>query len=114
MLPQLEAILRASAKIVSFQVIDNDPLDERSFLFKIRCELVSGHTLQIRVRSVAGSLRYSYQEYSDVPVQRWDNAPHFPHLSTFPHHHHEVQGDVCESSLTGNPLTDLVQVLQFL
>lgn len=49
MLPQLEAILRASPKVTSFQIIDNDPLDEGNFLFKIRCQLTSGHTLQIRL-----------------------------------------------------------------
>jgi hypothetical protein len=33
MLPQLEAILRASPKITSFQTIDSDPLDEGNCLF---------------------------------------------------------------------------------
>ena len=111
MLPQLEVLLRASAKIVSFQILNNDPLDETHFLFTIRCELTSGHTLQIRIRSVAGMLRYSYQEFTDKPYQRWDNAPHFPRLSTFPHHHHDSQGNIIESPLTGDPIRDLPVVL---
>jgi len=49
MLPQLEALLRASPKVASFDVVDNDPIDEANFLFKLRCELTSGHTLQIRL-----------------------------------------------------------------
>ena len=60
MLPLLEAVLRASSKVRSFQVIDNDPVDEENFLFKIRCALISGQTLQIRLRAVVGHLRYSY------------------------------------------------------
>ncbi|HEX7406917.1 MAG TPA: hypothetical protein VF515_04610 [Candidatus Binatia bacterium] len=36
MLPQLEALLRASPKVASFHVVDNDPIDEANFLFKLR------------------------------------------------------------------------------
>jgi len=61
MLPLLEAILRASPKTRTFQIIDNDPLDAGNFLFKIRCELISGQVLQVRLRAIGGSLRYSYQ-----------------------------------------------------
>jgi len=110
MLPLLEALLRASSKVKSFHIIDNDPLDEE-FLFKIRCELISGQTLQIRLRGNSGSIRYSFQEFTDKPLRRWDNAPHFPNLSNFPHHHHDSQGNVTESSLTGDPTADLAQVL---
>ena len=42
MLPLLEALLRTSSKVKSFHIIDSDPLDEENFLFKIRCELISG------------------------------------------------------------------------
>ena len=114
MLPQLEAILRASPKVVSFQIVDNDPVDEENFLFKIRCELSSGRSLQIRLRAVAGHIRYSYQEFADRPLRRWDNALHFSHLPTFPHHYHDSQGNVVESSLTGDPTLDLLHVLSAL
>lgn len=114
MLPRLEATLRASPKVVSFQIIDNDPVDEGNFLLKIRCELVSGCILQIRLRAVAGHIRYSYQEFADRPLRRWDNAPHFSHLPTFPHHYHDSQRNVTESSLTGNPAMDLLHVLSAL
>jgi hypothetical protein len=114
MLPRLEALLRASAKVKSFQIIDNDPIDEANFLFKIRCELTSGQTLQIRLRPVAGSIRYSSQEFADKPLRRWDNAPHFPRLPNFPHHYHAPQGTITVSSLTGDPIVDLQHVLNAL
>jgi hypothetical protein len=114
MLPRLKAILGASPKVVSFQIIDNDPIDEENFLFKIRCELSSGHSLQIRIRAVAGHIRYSYQEFADRPLRRWDNAPHFSYLPAFPHHYHDSQGNVGESSLTGDPTLDLLHVLSAL
>ena len=114
MLPLLETLLRTSSRVKSFVIIDNDPLDEETFLFKIRCELISGQTLQIRLRAVSGSIRYSYQELTDKPLRRWDNAPHFPNLPNFPHHHHDLQGTIQQSSLTGDPTVDLLQVLNAL
>ncbi len=71
MLPLLEALLRASPKVKSFQIVDADPIDQGNFLFKIRCELTSGQTLQIRLRAVAGHIRYSYQEFTDKTLRRW-------------------------------------------
>lgn len=83
MLPQVEAFLQGSSKVKSFQIIDNDPLDEENYLLKIRCELISGNTLQIRLRAVSGNIRYSYQELTDKPLRRWDNAAHFLVSRTF-------------------------------
>jgi hypothetical protein len=114
MLPQLEALLEASPKVVAFRVLDNDPIDEANFLFKIRCELTSGASLQIRLHATSGLVRYSYQELSHRPLRRWDNAPHYPSLPTFPHHHHDVNGAVSESPLSGEPLLDLPRVLDIL
>jgi hypothetical protein len=114
MLPLLEALLRTSPKVKSFHIIDSDPLDAENFLFKIRCELISGQTLQIRLRGVSGSIRYSYQEFTDKPLRRWDNAPHFPNFPNFPHHHHDSRGNITESSLTGDPTADLPRVLNAL
>lgn len=114
MLPLLESLLRTSSKVKSFHTIDSDPLDEENFLFKIRCELISGQTLQIRLRAVSGNIRYSYQEFSEIPLRRWDNAPHFPTLPNFPHPHHDSQGNILESTLTGDPTADLDRVLNTL
>lgn len=32
---------------------------------------------------------YQYQDRHGVLVFRYDNSPHFPHLSSFPHHKHD-------------------------
>ena len=114
MLPRLKALLQASQKVASFQVIDSDAIDKANFLLKIRCELTSGYIFQIRPRAIAGHIRYSYQEFTDRPLRRWDNAPHFPHLPSFPHHYHDAQGNLTASRLTGEPTMDLQQVLQAL
>lgn len=114
MLPLLEALLHASPQVTSFHLIDRDAIDEENFLLKIRCELTSGRTFQIRLRAVAGHMRYSYQEFTDKPLRCWDNAPHFPNLPTFPHHYHDTQGNIVASMLTGEPTRALEQVLQAL
>lgn len=114
MLPLLEDLLRTSPKVTSFEIVDSDPLDEANFLFKIRCELISGQAREIRLRAVPGSIRYLYHEFSDIPLGRWDNAPHFPDLPNFPHHHHDSRGLVTSSSLTGEPTGDLAQVLNLI
>jgi hypothetical protein len=40
-------------------------------------------------------------------IRRWDNAPHYPHLSNAPHHIHDGQQD---NVLPGAP-TKIAQVL---
>ncbi|HID52660.1 MAG TPA: hypothetical protein EYP41_11575 [Anaerolineae bacterium] len=49
---------------------------------------------------------------STLPLLRWDNKEHFPHLSTHPRHFHMADGRVTESPLTGNPTQDLPKVLE--
>ena len=114
MLRQLEAVLCASRRVISFEIIDNDPIDSENLLLKLRCEVTSGQSLQIRIRVLAGVARYSYQEFADRPLRRWDNAPHFPQLTGFPNHYHDPEGNVTVSSLTGEPITDLQLVLEVL
>ena len=53
-----------------------------------------------------------YQLFTEVPLLRWDNKEEFRQLATYPHHHHDEQGNVKASPLTGDPLRDLEVVLQ--
>ena len=72
---------------------------------KIRCQLLRpAYQLEIRLIQTEEEILYSYQLFTDRPLLRWDNAPHFPALQSFPHHFHEETDRVQESSLTGNPL----------
>lgn len=54
---------------------------------------------------------YSYQMFSDHSLLRWDNKEEYRYLNTFPHHHHQLDGSVVPSPLTGNPSQDLRIVL---
>lgn len=54
---------------------------------------------------------YAYQLFTDQPLLRWDNAPHYPDISTAPHHFHDENNTVSESPLTGKAPPDLKRVL---
>lgn len=58
--------------------------------------------------------RYRYQWMDATKTQlrkRWDNAPHFPEIATFPHHVHvEQEEDVFPSAMLG--ILDLISILE--
>lgn len=47
--------------------------------------------------SAPNKYRYHLQEPGGALIARWDNAPHHPHLKTFPHHVHHADGRIEES-----------------
>ena len=59
-----------------------------------------------------GHVDYAYQLFTNVPLLRWDNKEEFRRMATYPHHHHDAQGHVHPSPLTGEPLQDIGVVLQ--
>jgi len=64
------------------------------------------------VTSLAALVDYAYQLFTAVPLLRWDNKEEFRHLRTYPHHHHDEQGNVKPSPLAGDPIEDIKVVLQ--
>ena len=51
--------------------------------------LYFGEVLVVRDRQIVKlRYRYHYQTVSGETVFRYDNAPHYPGMSTFPHHKH--------------------------
>lgn len=83
-----------------------DEIAERG-VYRIKCQLVpSAYKLEIRWIVVENHLTYSYQLYAETHLLRWDNAPHYPDIPTFPHHFHEGN-NTAGSPLTGNIEKDL-------
>lgn len=109
---QVKAILTASDVVASWQVTIEEEAAHRA-LYKIRCRLLrAAYQLEIRFIQTENETIYSYQLFGDRPIIRWDNAPHFPDLRGFPHHTHEENNQVKESSLRGEPLQDLPRILE--
>ncbi|MGH7826172.1 MAG: toxin-antitoxin system TumE family protein [Candidatus Binatia bacterium] len=108
---QVKEVLTVSDLITSWQVLTQDETADRA-LYRIRCQLLRpAYRLEVRLIATENETIYSYQLFTDRPLIRWDNAPHFPALDTFPHHVHQESGEVEEAHLSGDPLQDLPGIL---
>ena len=108
---QITALLTASALVTSWRILVADETANRA-VYRIRCQLLrSSYRLEIRFIQTEKEILYSYQLFTDKPLIRWDNAPHFPALQSFPHHVHEETLEVKKSPLTGDPIQDLPYIL---
>ena len=108
---QVKQILAASDLIASWQVLIEDETAQRA-LYKIRCRVIRvAYELEIRLIQTENEIIYSYQLFTDRPIIRWDNAPHFAALHGYPHHVHGETSEVDESTLIGDPILDLPYVL---
>ena len=103
--------LKSIEIISSIQVIFLDDSLQRS-ICKIRCSLLpSRYKLDVRLIQTENKIIYSYQLFHDRPIIRWDNAPHFPSVSTFPHHFHNQNDKIETSNLIGDIIEDIDYVL---
>jgi hypothetical protein len=111
LIAELLDILSQSQVVQQTQVVEYDETAQGRVLLRIRCQLPLGYSLQIWVHHERAFQRYAYQLFTDRPILRWDNAPHYPELQGFPHHFHDESGREFPSTLTGNPLVDVPTVL---
>lgn len=103
--------LKSNPLISSLTIVAIDEVFTRSVL-RVRCNLLpSSYHLDIRLIQTESETIYSYQLYTDHPMVRWDNAPHFPSITTFPHHYHNLHENVEASPLKGLIFEDLDYVL---
>ncbi len=108
---QLVSYLKRKDIISSINIVFIDESLQKN-VFKVRCNLLpSRFKLDIRLIQMETEIIYSYQLFYKQPIMRWDNAPHFPAISTFPHHFHNTNNVVKESNLSGNILSDIDFVL---
>lgn len=108
---QLLSQLRASRLIKDVRLLNYDETITGKLEVKIRCRLIKPFQLQIWLHYETAFQDYAYQLFTNHPILRWDNAPHYPHLATAPHHFHNEAGDVLESPLSGQIIEDLEIVL---
>jgi len=78
---------------------------------KIRGHLSGNYQFQLWLHHEPTFQDYAYQLFTDRPILRWDNAPHYPNISIAPHHFHNEANQVSASPLSGEPLKDLPCVL---
>jgi hypothetical protein len=92
-------------------LVETKTFSPDQFFFKVRANLPEGNKVQVRIYFNQGHIDYAYQLFTDVPLLRWDNKEEFRHLETYPHHHHDDQGNVKPSPLIGDPVRDIEVVL---
>ena len=107
----LVTVLQAHPLCQKVSVTETEEFSADQFFFKVRADLVEERTLQVRIYYNQGHVDYAYQLFTDVPLLRWDNKEEFSHLATYPHHHHDEQGNVKPSPLIGEPTKDIEIVL---
>ena len=96
--------LESNSMVSLLGIIEIDKTATRG-VYKIRCNLVpSQYKLQIKWIDTPESFHYSYQMFAKIPLLRWDNAPHFPDIRTYPHHFHAKNGNVFESPIFGEDI----------
>jgi len=113
MLGALTATLQSHPLCEQTTILETREFSSDQFYFKVRAEFPQGHTFQARVYSNASHVDYAYQLFKeDRPLLRWDNKEEFRSLKTYPHHHHDDQGNVLSSPLKGEPQADIALVLR--
>jgi hypothetical protein len=103
-LDAMERLFLLSPVVRSFQVREREERLQEGFI-RVRAVLSNGDTLEAFEFVVASpnavqtqTYRIHWQWADGQLKRRWDNAPHYPNISTFPHHVHVGPSDHVESS----------------
>jgi hypothetical protein len=117
-LRRLDALLGTSALVHDVEIVRRSIRDtefEKVFHYRYRVLLANGDLIEMTERAieVQGSLevskyRHHWQDRNGLLIKRWDNAPHYRAIDTFPHHLH----DGAEDHVVSHPATMGLEVLQ--
>ncbi len=95
--------------VYNFLTLCPHVLNVHDLLTKIRIELAGGYVLDLFYNEATA--RYAYALIKDGQrIVGWDNAPHYPQLTNFPHHFHAQDGSVIPSVCIGDPEHDIHHV----
>jgi hypothetical protein len=107
----LVRILQTHPAVKNVRIVSYDETPAGKLELKIRCGLVRDYKFQVWLHHEPEFQDYAYQLFTDRPILRWDNAPHYPNIPTAPNHFHDEDNNVSESFLTGAAEKDLKKVL---
>ena len=95
----VRSLILLDDQVQHWQIIREEAQVDRGVL-RYRLQLSNQDVLDIFERFVITNgqvtvIRYGYhwQRSNQEFVKRWDNAPHYPHLATYPHHLHDGSED---------------------
>ena len=104
-------LLQGHRLVRNVRVVNYDETPAGKVELKIRCRLVGRYQLQVWLHHEPAFQDYAYQLFTDRPLLRWDNSPHYPDIATAPHHFHNEREEVGPSPLIGSPVEDVRFVL---
>jgi uncharacterized protein DUF6516 len=116
----IDALLSASLLVRDVEIVRRSIRDtefEKVLHYRYRVLLANGDFIEMteRVLEAQGRLevtkyRHHWQDRHSRLLKRWDNAPHYPAIATFPHHLHDGTEDY---EVPHPAITDL-EVLQYI
>lgn len=109
----IDELLSTSSVVSDVEVMRRSMRDtdlEKVLNYRYRVTLANGGLIEMteRVLEIPGTLevtkyRHHWQDGQGLFIKRWDNAPHYPGIDTFPHHLHDGAEDrvVRHAAVTG-------------
>ena len=117
-LHRLDALLSASPLVRDVEIVRRSIRDtefERVLHYRYRVLLTNGDFVEMteRILEARGTLevtkyRHHWQDRHGRLLKRWDNAPHYPAIDTFPHY----LRDGAEDQVVRHPATTGLEALQ--
>ncbi len=82
------AVLSSSDLVKEVEIIEMN-MEPKTQLLRVRAKLKKGYVLYVNEGIGENYRRYSYHlQKDDKMIWRWDNAPHWRNIRTFPFHLH--------------------------
>jgi hypothetical protein len=116
----IDALLSASPLVRDVEVVRRSIRDtefEKVLHYRYRVLLANGDFLEMTERVLEAremlevtKYRHHWQDRHGRLLKRWDNAPHYPAIDTFPHHLH----DGAEDYVVHHPAITGLEVLQYI
>lgn len=93
---EIKSLLISAPFVVDVEILREEAVG-RDGLYRLRAKLADGTELQMFERFelaghaevATGKYSFHWQRADGTLLKRWDNAPHHPELSSFPHHIHD-------------------------
>ena len=117
-LRRLDELLSTSVLVRDMEVVRRSIRDtefEKVMHYRYRVLLTNGDMVEMTERGLeaqgileVNKYRHHWQDPHGRLIKRWDNAPHYRAIDTFPHHLH----DGAEDHVVRHPATTGLEVLQ--
>lgn len=82
----------------------------------MKSDVIHAYLGEMTLTIVYGINKYAYiLRRGSEKICWWDDRPHHPSVSTHPHHFHTSENDPpVESEMTGDPISDIPNLIKFI